>query len=102
MLSAAFLSEGNHPTSLHNELLKNKRVSTWSEGLCGHVEEPPRMRAPQPLGHWEGEVLGRRENEGDLPTELGFTVGDKQWEGGNLLSTNLCRAIGNQIMKKLS
>lgn len=50
------------------------------------------MRAPQPLGHWEERCWEDVRNEGDLPTELGFTVG-RQSSGkeGNLLSTNLCR-----------
>lgn len=68
MLSAAVPSQKEmHPTSLHNEFLKKQEVSTRLEGLCGHVEEPQRMRAPWPLGHWEERCGKHMRNERDLP-----------------------------------
>lgn len=92
MLSAAFLSQKEtHPTSLHHELLKNKRSqhgrrALWACGRATENEGAPSLWVTGRRG------AGKTRNEGDLPTKLGFTVGRQSGgKEGNLLSTNLCR-----------
>lgn len=46
-------------------------------GLCGHVEEPQRMRAPPAFGSLGGEVLGRREMKGTCQPSWASQWGDK-------------------------
>lgn len=77
MLSAAFLSQKEtHPTSLHHELLKNKRSQHGRRALwaCGRATE--NEGAPV-FGSLGGEVLGRREMKGTCQPSWASQWGDK-------------------------